>query len=272
MDEGRAVSLLKQFRILLRLSVRTEFQHRANLIQSLVGAVAFQSTQLFLIGVVLSVFGALGGWSAREMLLLVALRLSSHAVYAFFFRRVVDIDLVVNTGEYDRYLLRPAPPLLQLLMRQFNLQQIGDLVFAAVVLAVAVTHAPVTWGALNILFCIAAVIGGGLVEAAMQLLRGTLAFRVQNTLSLTHVIDNLFGTYGNFPMHMFGTAGAGFFTLVLPVAFAAWAPSAALLGRTDELWFPGWLAWCSPLVGVALMLLAVVVFNRSGRNYTSSGS
>jgi len=56
------------------------------------------------------------------------------------------------------------------------------------------------------------------------------------------------------------------------VAFVAWLPATVLLDKTDTLPVPAWVAWCSPLVGVAAISVAVWVFLRESRQYQSSGS
>ncbi|WP_157996148.1 ABC-2 family transporter protein [Kribbella sp. VKM Ac-2569] len=250
----------------------TELQYRVNLLQSLIGGAAAQATQLLFIGVILTSFGAIGGWSASEVMLLVGLRMAAHAIYAFFFRRVIDNDRVVHTGEFDRYLLRPVPAFLQLLTRQFNLQQLGDIFIAAAVLGVAVRNASIDWTFGLALFCGASVIGGGLIEASLQTIRAAAAFRLANTDALIGTIDSLVGTYSNFPLQIFGGFASAFFTFAVPLAFIAWAPAAILLNRSADLGFPAEIAWSTPAFGPILMMLAVTVYHLESRHYSSPGS
>ncbi|GAA1559332.1 ABC transporter permease [Kribbella hippodromi] len=264
--------LLRDFRILLRVAWLTELEHKANLFISIVGALAFNAGQLLFIGVLLHAFGSIAGWNPAEMMVLFGIRMASHSVYAFFFRRMIDVDLVVHTGEFDRYLLRPANPFLQLLMRRFNLQQFGDVIIAVAILALALPQASVSWHPLLALWLVIAIAAGGMLEGGLQLARGALAFRLQNTQSLAGLIDAIFGTYGNFPLQVFGTAGAVLFTLFIPLAFVAWIPAAMITGRADSLWFPAWLGWLSPAAGVLCLAASIAFFNRQSRHYSSPGS
>jgi len=264
--------LIRDFRILLRVAWLTELEHKANLFISVIGALAFNAGQLLFIGVLLHAFGSIGGWTPAEVLVLFGIRMASHSVYAFFFRRTVDVDLVVHTGEFDRYLLRPTSRFLQLLMRRFNLQQIGDVIIAGAILALALPRASISWHPLLAVWLALAIAAGGLLEGGLQLARGALAFRLRNTQSLTFLIDAVLGTYGNFPLQIFGPVGAVLFTIPLPLAFVAWIPAAMVTGRVDSLWFPAWLGWLSPLVGVACMAAAISFFTRQSRHYSSPGS
>ena len=264
--------LIRDFRILLRVAWLTELEHKANLFISVIGALAFNAGQLLFIGLLLHAFGSIGGWTPAEVLVLFGIRMASHSVYAFFFRRTVDVDLVVHTGEFDRYLLRPTSRFLQLLMRRFNLQQIGDVIIAGAILALALPRASISWHPLLAVWLALAIAAGGLLEGGLQLARGALAFRLRNTQSLTFLIDAVLGTYGNFPLQIFGPVGAVLFTIPLPLAFVAWIPAAMVTGRVDSLWFPAWLGWLSPLVGVACMAAAITFFTRQSRHYSSPGS
>nr|WP_238353083.1 ABC-2 family transporter protein [Kribbella solani] len=264
--------MLRDFCILLRVAWLIELEHKANLFISIVGALAFNAGQLIFIGVLLHAFGSFAGWTPAEMMVLFAIRMASHSVYAFFFRRMIDVDLVVHSGEFDRYLLRPANPFLQLLMRRFNLQQFGDVIIAGAILALALPQATIAWHPLLALWLVIAIAAGGMLEGGLQLARGALAFRLQNTQSLTGLIDAIFGTYGNFPLQVFGMAGSILFTILVPLAFVAWIPAAMVTGRVESLWFPAWLGWLSPAAGVSCLAAGIAFFTRQSRHYSSPGS
>jgi ABC-2 type transport system permease protein len=87
-----------------------------------------------------------------------------------------------------------------------------------------------------------------------------------------YATDMLFGQFGAYPLDIFGLRVRQLLTYVIPVAFVAWVPSTVLLGRTEVLPFPAWVAWCTPLLGVALMAGAWWLFMRESRQYQSSGS
>lgn len=266
------VELAKDARTLLRVAWLTEMEYRANFLISIVGALAYNAGQLLFISVLLNAFGSISGWSAPEVFVLFGVRMASHSVCAFFFRRLTDLDAVVHTGEFDRYLLRPAGLFLQLVMRRFNLQQFGDVLIAVALLAFALPSPAIDWSVPLVLWLLVAIFAGGMLEAGLQLMRGSLSFRWTNTESLTGLIETVFGTFGNFPLQVFGLAGSIFFTLLVPLAFVGWIPAAMVLGREDSLWFPGWLGWCSPLVGVAVFAAAIAFFGRQARRYASPGS
>lgn len=263
---------LRHAYVLLRAGVRTELQYKSNFVHSLIGGAAFQSSQLLFIGVLLASFGAIGGWGADEILLLVGIRMLAHAVYGVVFHETIVSDLVIYQGEFDRYLLRPVNPYLQLLTRRFNLQQLGDLVLGGVVFGIAVHRAPVSWTVGTVAFVAAALVGGALIEAAFQTARAGLSFRMRSTESLVGVTDDVIGSYGNYPLHIFGVGGLIAFTILVPIAFVSYYPTAVLLGRTEHFWFPDWLGWLTPAIGAAMLWAAYRYFMHQTRHYSSPGN
>jgi ABC-2 type transport system permease protein len=72
-------------------------------------------------------------------------------------------------------------------------------------------------------------------------------------------------------MGIFDRPLRSFLTWIVPMAFMAWLPATVLLGRTAELPFPAWVAWLSPLVGVALIAAAIWLFLALSKQYQSAG-
>lgn len=73
-----------------------------------------------------------------------------------------------------------------------------------------------------------------------------LAFRFFETWPLRFLVDNVFLMLGSYPMRVFGTTVNCVFTWVVPVAFVAYIPSSALLGRTGGLHVTPVVAWAAP--------------------------
>lgn len=253
-------------------SMRTTFAYRGNLVNIALGSVALQGSQLLFIGVLLNRFGSIAGWSFGEIALLFAMRLCAHACCTIPFGQHAAIDFVLNEGDFDRFLLRPANPFVQLITNRFNAGSLGDLVLGIAVLLTAIGFAPVHWNPLLVCFLILAILAGGLVEAGVEVFLSGLAFRLRSTYSLKVTVDNTFANFGAYPLPIFGQIGAYLLTFLLPLAFIAYLPATAILGRTGELWLPGWFAYTSLVVGPLIFWGGYRFFMRQSRQYSSPGS
>lgn len=256
----------------MRAAVRTTFAYRGNLVNIALGSVALQGSQLLFVGVLLNRFGSLGGWSFGEIALLFAMRLCAHACCTIPFGQHAALDFIVNEGDWDRFLLRPANPFIQLITNRFNAGSLGDLVLGIAVLIAAVGVAPVDWTPLAVIFLVLAIIAGGLVEAGVAIFLSGFAFRLRSTYSLKVTVDNTFADFGVYPLTIFGQVGSYLLTFLLPLAFIAYLAATALLGRTAELWLPSWFAYSSLLAGPLIFWGGYRFFVRQSRYYSSPGS
>jgi ABC-2 type transport system permease protein len=269
--EPRLPSTLRQYGVLLRIGVTSALQYRADFTLTAIGGLLYEAVSLAFIGVIIFAFGSIGGWGLVEVAFVYGIRAMSHALHGLLSGQLWATDNLVREGEFDRYLLRPVNPLVQLLTRRFTVTAFGDLVFGLVVLVITAAAAPIDWSPLLITYLIIAVIGSALLESAVMLAIASLSFRMLVSMPLLQVADRVFVTFGPYPVSVFPRGVAYLLTFLLPLAFAAFFPAAVLLGRTEDLFVPLWLAIASPAVGLLLYVAAVVFFHRQLRHYASPG-
>ncbi|WP_433443394.1 ABC transporter permease [Nonomuraea sp. CA-141351] len=257
---------LRLYFLLQRASARGAMQYRLNTVIGILSGAIWQGTGFAFIWVVMDTFPSLAGWGLAEIAFLYGLRLTAHALAMIPMMSVNDIQWVVRDGEFDRFLLRPLNPLVQLMGNRMGIAQFGDLLVGAVLLAVAGQNAQVQWSAWLIAFCFVAVVGGALIEAAFFLALCSLSLRMVDTFALRVFVDDVFSKFGSYPMKIFGGAVEWLLTFVLPVAFVAYVPSSILLGKLDNAW-----ALAAPLLGVVLIALAYLIWRRQLDHYQSVG-
>ncbi|MFC7619958.1 ABC transporter permease [Microlunatus sp. GCM10028923] len=267
----RPPSLLRQYVVLLRIGLSSALQYRTDFVLTAIGAICYEAVSLAFVGVVVFAFGGIGGWGLVEVAFVYGIRSMGHALHSFLSGQLWATDRIVRDGEFDRYLLRPVDPLVQLLTRRFTVTAFGDLAFGLVVLVITAAAAPIAWTGWTVTYLILAVIGSAVLESAVMLALSALSFRLLVSMPLLRVVDQVFVTFGPYPLSVFPRAVAYLLTFLLPLAYAAFFPAAVLLGRTDELFVPLWLALASPAIGVALYVLAVIFFRRQLRHYASPG-
>ena len=257
---------------LARASMRSEFQYRANAISSVIGGILYQLTGFLVVFIIVDRFNSIGGWTLAEITLLYGMRLTSHGVFYLCFSQLFDLDRVLISGEFDRFLVRPIHPLLQMFTRKLRVNCFGDLIGGTALLVAAAPRVAIDWGPLSVGFLVLAIVGGALVEGSVQVTLSSLSFRFLNALAVRTTANEIFNQYGNYPQRISPTALQYALTFVLPVAFVAWFPASALLDRTGGLVVPGWLAWLAPLIGLGAFLIALRIWNRASRGYQSSGT
>ena len=252
-------------------SIRAEFQYRANAVSAIISGMIYQLTGFVAVWIIAARFTGIGGWSLGEITLLYGMRLTSHGIFYACFSQLFEADRVMTSGEYDRYLVRPLPTLLQLFTRKLRINAFGDLIGGVLLLGVASAGADVDWSPPAALYLLLATVGGALVEGAVQIALGSLTFRFLQTMSVRVTVNEIFNLYGNYPFSIFPRALAYLLTFALPVAFVAFLPATVILDRTDGVHVAPWLAVAAPLVGLGLFLVALRVWRHQSRHYQSAG-
>jgi ABC-2 type transport system permease protein len=265
------LSTVPIYAALLRAGLRSQLEYRFNFLIWVVMGIVYQTTGFVFIWVVLTRFEALAGWSLGEVTFLYGLRLLGHAVNILLFGYLHLIETHVREGHFDRFLVRPLPALLQVIVWRFPVGAIGDLIGGLVLFAAASRLVSIDWSPLAIAFVGLTVLGAALIEAGLKLLVASLCFRFLSTRSLVFVVDDIFSNFGNYPLKIFGGMVQFLLTFGIPVAFIAYLPATVLLARTDELSISPVFAYLAPLGGVAVFALAYLVWKRELPHYQSAG-
>lgn len=256
---------------LMSAGLRGEMQYRANFVIWVVTGLVYQLTGFVFIWVLLTRFETIAGWTLGEVAFLYGLRLTAHGAGLILFGRIFELEVLVRDAEFDRFLVRPIPTLLQVIVRRFPVGPIGDFGGGLALFIGANALVGLEWSVTALLFLLLTVLGGALVEAGLKLGIATLSFRFLSTRALVQLTDDIFSNFGNYPMRIFGGPIQVFLTFGLPVAFVAYLPSTVFLGRTGELAVHPVFAYAAPLAGVVVFGIAYLLWRSEIRQYQSSG-
>lgn len=253
------------------VNIRAVLEYRGDTAVWILFGILWQTSTLIFAAVLVTRFNGLGGWPSIGVVLIAGVRLLSHGFYVLIFYNFGTLPQLIEEGRFDGYFLRPVPIFTQLLLSSFNVNAVGDLLVAFTLCAVALPQIAIDWTLGKVLFLVAGVIGGTLIEAAIQMVAACFLLRSPGTRAVPGFIDEMFGTFGNYPLTILPGSLQGIFTFVLPLAFVAYFPVSVVLDLTPRDGFLSFLAHISPLVGLLLFLGARWIWKRSLRTYASVG-
>lgn len=257
----------------LGLSIRGQMQYKASFLMLSLGHLAVTGIEFLTVWALFARFGSLEGWTLAEVALFYGL---VNTAFAFSDAASRGFDLfgnLVKAGDFDRLLLRPRSPALQLAGQELTLRRVGRLTQGLAVLLWGARALHLAWTPARIALSVATIAGCACLFYGLIVLQATLAFWTTESLEIVNSV-----TYGGvqttqYPLSIYRGWFQRFFIYVIPLATVAYFPVLAILGRADPLGSPPWLGWLSPLAGGLFLAAALQVWSRIGiRHYCSTGS
>jgi ABC-2 type transport system permease protein len=130
----------------------------------------------------------------------------------------------------------------------------------------ATTSLGIPWTVANILYLLMAILAGGAIFVALNLITATSAFWIVESIPVTSIVYNTY-EFAKYPLSIYSRGIRIVMTWVIPYGFASFYPASHLLGRDV-----GLLAWLGPGVAVVLLLVAYRVWTFGLAHYTSTGT
>jgi viologen exporter family transport system permease protein len=257
---------------LVAAQVRSQTQYRASFLMDLFSSGVLSLVDLSIVVVMFSVRGELGGFGAREVLLMVGIGSLGFSAADFAVGNVERLPFYVRTGLFDAVLVRPLPSLAQLVAMDFAPRRVGRFVQGLVIYVLALAIAPVDWWAGSVVLAVLAPLAAAVFFGSLFVAGATVAFWWIESGELAFAFTYGGREFASYPATVFGGFFRRMFAYGLGFAFAAYLPALALLGRPDPLGVPGWLHWCSPLVALLAAGAAASLWRTGVRHYRSTGS
>jgi len=225
--------------------------------------------------VVASIFSqvdSLGGWSGVEVALLFGISGVPFGLADITISQVETASRHIKAGTFDLFLLRPLPALLHLSATEFALRRLGRVLQPLVVLVVALVLAPIDWNVETVALLVVTIPSGTLIFGSVWVVTSSISFWTVEGQEMANAF-----TYGgalatSYPVDILGTWLRRILTFLLPLAFVAYFPVARMVGRDEPLGLPSAIAWATPFVALASVLVARTVWTLAVRHHRSTGS
>ena len=248
-----------------RLKILMEY--RVNFIIGASSTIFLQAAGLLTIWVVMRQIPSLNGWSFDEVLLIYGLVTLAKSINHMFADNLWTVGRsYIRTGGFDRFLVRPIDPLFHLLADRFCHDGIGNFLVGTALVIKASVDLHIVWTPINLLYLFTAVISGGLIFIALNLITCVSAFWIMDSVPVMRLVfdTHLFAQY---PLTIYPKAIGIWLTWVIPYGFASFYPASHLLGYNI-----GHLAWLGPVIAVVLLFVAYRVWLFGLKHYSGTGS
>jgi ABC-2 type transport system permease protein len=260
------------YRVLIGARVRAQLQYRASFWTNLFATALITAGDFLVIWVLFEHLPTLEGWTLAEVAFLYAASGLGFALADMVVGHIETTHELVRTGQFDVVLLRPAGTLFQIVSSDFALRRLGKALQAGLVGVVALQYLDIQWDVGRVLMSFAIVVSGAAIFTAVFVIGSCVTFWFVGSSEFANAF-----TYGGqqmttYPLNVFGPWIRRLLAYLIPLAFVAYLPGLYVLDKEDPLGLPTFLQFLSPVVAVASLLLARVVWDFAVRHYRSTGS
>jgi ABC-2 type transport system permease protein len=260
------------YRRLVVAQIRSEWQYRTSFVLFALAQALITALELAAILIVLTVVDDLGGWTADEVILLYGLATVPFTLTDVVVSPVEDLSTHVRSGTFDRLLLRPLSPLVQICALEFELRRLGKSIPTVAALIWGLASVDVAWNPGRVAVVAVALASGVVIYSALWIATASVAFWAVATQEAANAV-----TYGGdfanqYPLHLYPGWVRAVLGWLIPLAFVAYVPALAILDAPNPLGVPAWFVGLSPVAAGAAAAMAGVVWSAGIRHYQGTGS
>ena len=252
--------------------LRGQVQYRVSFLLQAFSSFTSTFVDMLAIFILFGTFHDLAGWRVGEVALLYGLVSIAFGLTEMFGEGFEHVDQLVRAGEFDRLLVRPVAPFVQVLAGEVQLRRVGRIAQGVVAVALAQRWLHLAWTLPKALVFLAAIPSSTLVFFTVLLVGAAICFW---TIESSEA-QNIF-TYGgtelaSYPLQIYSRWIQGVFLYVVPLALTSYYPALYVLGKPDPFGLPAALPFLAPLVAAGFFAAGLGVWELGLRHYQSTGS
>lgn len=252
--------------------MRAQLQYRASF--ALQTAATFISIfgEFVAIVILFNTFSELGGWRIGEVALLYGLVSIALGLVDMFGSGFEHTSALVKSGEFDRLLIRPVSPFLQVLASEVQMRRLGRIGQGLTTIVLATRWAEISWSLKNLTLALGSVIGSTIVFLTVWVISAAICFWTVEQSEVQNVFTYGGAELASYPIHIYGRAIQATFLYAVPLGLTSYYPAVAILGKSDPLGLPPILAPLAPLTAAVFFVGGLAVWRLGLRHYQGTGS
>lgn len=259
---------LRLYAKLQLVQIRAAVEYRADFWIGILGAMLQQGAGLVFVSALFSQIPEVAGWTVWNIAILYGLAMLPKGLTELFCDGPWTLRGKVNSGEFDRVLVRPVSPALQSATAIVSIHGFGQVILGIVVLSMGMTRSDIAvqWWTLPYLALI--VVSSAVMIGALNFVINMTGFWEPSAQSALPTMLALLIDFAKFPLDIYTMVIRGLVTVVMPYAFVSYFPALLLLNR-DTPW--RWLGLATPVVTVLVLVFTSWLWGKALNRYQGVG-
>lgn len=249
-------------------------QYRFAFVLDLLGVGIITFASFATVALIMQRFTTIAGWTLGEIAFLYGSVETAFGIMDMLFAGFDPgtFGQQVRRGTFDQILLRPVSTTVQVFGSEVSLRRLARIFQGAGVLAYALATTGIVWTPIKIMYVPVVITSLVIFFGALFIIGATMTFWTVQSIEVVNIF-----TYGgtemmSYPMDIYHKGLRQFFTYILPGIFMNYYPALYILDKPDPLGYPAWAPVMAPVIGVALLALALAFWNFGVKHYQSTGT
>ncbi|UUX34131.1 ABC transporter permease [Fundicoccus culcitae] len=206
-------------------------------------------------------------FTLEEILLCFAIISLSYALAEAIFRGFDTFSQIIGNGEFDRILVRPRHPILQVLGSTIELTRIGRIIQSILIFIYIMPTISIVWTVSKVLTLVLMILCGTTLFASLFVLGAAISFFTLEGLEVLNILTDGGREFGQYPLAIYGEYVLKFFTYIVPIALVQYYPLLYLTNRSDNKWLS-----IVPLLANLFIIPVAFLWKQGMKHYQSTGS
>ena len=266
-----AASIRKHLRLYAKLQlvqIRATVEYRADFWIGILGAMLQQGAGLVFVSALFSQIPEVAGWTVWNIAILYGLAMLPKGLTELFCDGPWTLRGKVNSGEFDRVLVRPVSPALQSATAIVSIHGFGQVILGIIVLAMGMSRSDIAFQWWTLPYLALIVVSSAVMIGALNFVINMTGFWEPSAQSALPTMLALLIDFAKFPLDIYTMVIRGLVTVVMPYAFVSYFPALLLLNR-DTPW--RWLGLATPLVTVLVLMFTAWLWGKALNRYQGVG-
>ncbi len=256
------------FFILLKASIKSQMQYKANfIISSLVSGLTIFSDFL-LIAILLLKFENILDWTLYEVAIIYSIIEFGFGSYRLFFNGLDNFEDLIITGKFDALLIRPISTLLHVMIQRFDLRRIGIIIQSLAVGIFGIANSNLHENKYFLLLYGLLLFSSFIITVSINVILATIAFWTGKNKDIVVLAFYSTRVAASFPLEIYNQFIKFLLTFIIPFSTSAYYPILFITKKSENVLF-----LFAPLMAIILIVpFALCFWSYGTKKYRSSGT
>jgi len=211
------------------MNIKTVMGFRADFILLIISGTLTQMLGIIFIFTLFSKVPEIYGWNVYEIIFMYSIVYIVDGLVSFLFDGTWNLTSVINSGEFDRILLRPVSPVIQIVTLGFGSQGIGNFVMGIFLLVYSINHLNIDKGVLPTFYIVLFILIGVFLRVSINLCVAAASFWTKNGNPLMMANYSL-SEFSKYPLSVYNWF-IQVIVVIIPYAYVSFVPATLILKK-----------------------------------------